>query len=139
MSVEARERQLANLKPYQPGQSGNPNGRPKGTRQAFSAGFFADLAEVWAQEGRAAMLATAKTQPSVFLGIASRLIPQQVAVELTSALPGNLSAADWALMMDIVEAVKTALPDAAQRSPSEVLALVQNSLAAALTQHGPKA
>jgi hypothetical protein len=28
MEVESRARQLANLKPFQPDQSGNPHGRP---------------------------------------------------------------------------------------------------------------
>ena len=37
---------------WQPGQSGNVNGRPVGSRQAFSAGFLKDLAEVWQAEGR---------------------------------------------------------------------------------------
>ena len=32
-----------NLKPWQPGQSGNLNGRPVGSRTAFSAGFLKDL------------------------------------------------------------------------------------------------
>ena len=40
---------------WKPGQSGNLNGRPVGTRQAFSAGFYRDLAEVFAKHGRAAM------------------------------------------------------------------------------------
>ena len=29
--TEKKQRQLANLKPFKKGQSGNPNGRPKGT------------------------------------------------------------------------------------------------------------
>jgi hypothetical protein len=37
---------------WQPGQSGNPNGRPVGSRTAFSVGFLKDLAEVWSVEGR---------------------------------------------------------------------------------------
>jgi len=49
---------------WQPGQSGNPNGRPVGSRTAFSAGFLKDLAEVWSEEGREAMVKTAKTNPS---------------------------------------------------------------------------
>jgi hypothetical protein len=76
---------------WKPGQSGNPNGRPVGTRQAFSAGFFKDLAEVWAAKGRDAMLHTATTQPATLLGIAARLIPQLVQMDLQAVLPGNLS------------------------------------------------
>ena len=59
MEVESRARQLANLKPFQPGQSGNLSGRPVGTRQAFSAGFLRDIAEVWSEEGRETMFKTA--------------------------------------------------------------------------------
>ena len=36
--------------------SGNLNGRPVGTRQAFSAGFHRDLAEVWQAHGRDSVL-----------------------------------------------------------------------------------
>jgi len=53
---------------WKAGVSGNPNGRPVGTRQAFSAAFYRDLAEVWAAHGKDAMLNTAKTQPATFLG-----------------------------------------------------------------------
>ena len=45
-----------NLKAWKPGQSGNLNGRPVGSRTAFSAGFLKDLAEIWSEEGRGAML-----------------------------------------------------------------------------------
>ena len=46
--------------------SGNPNGRPVGSRTAFSHGFLKDLAEVWQEHGRDTMLHTAKTQPATF-------------------------------------------------------------------------
>ena len=35
---------------------GNPNGRPVGSRTAFSQGFLKDLAEVWAERGKETML-----------------------------------------------------------------------------------
>lgn len=54
-----------NLKPWQPGQSGNPNGRPVGSRTA-SQGFHRDLAEVWADKGKEAILYTAEKHPAVF-------------------------------------------------------------------------
>jgi hypothetical protein len=34
---------------WPPGQSGNPNGRPVGSRTVFSQGFLKDLAAVWAR------------------------------------------------------------------------------------------
>ena len=51
---------------WPPGVSGNPNGRPVGSRTAFSHGFLKDLAEVWQEHGRDTMLHTAKTQPATF-------------------------------------------------------------------------
>ena len=57
----------------EPGQSGNPNGRPVGTRQAFSAGFLKDLAEVWQAPGRDSMLHTAKTPPATFFEAPNRM------------------------------------------------------------------
>jgi hypothetical protein len=53
-----------NLKPWPPGVSGNPNGRPVGSRTVFSQGFLKDLASVWASHGRAAMEKTAIDQIS---------------------------------------------------------------------------
>src|ERR1700733_6699538 len=48
------------------GVSGNPNGRPVGSRTAFSHGFLKNLVEVWQEHGRDTMLHTAKTQPATF-------------------------------------------------------------------------
>jgi hypothetical protein len=123
---------------WQPGQSGNPNGRPVGTRQAFSAGFFRDLAEVWAAEGRGAMLHTAKTQPATFLGIAARLIPQQVQMDLQATLPGNLSPADWADLRELLSAIQAGLPDAANRPPGEVFRHVLGAIQKSPLLNGSK-
>jgi hypothetical protein len=39
-------------RPFPPGVSGNPNGRPVGSRTAFSHVFLRDLAESWAEHGK---------------------------------------------------------------------------------------
>ena len=116
---------------WKPGQSGNLNGRPVGTRQAFSAGFLRDLAEVWSEEGRETMVKTARTNPAVFFATCARLIPNDVSVTIQQQLPGNLSAEDWAMIREIVEAVKQAIPDAASAPPGAVLEHVLGALRAA--------
>src|SRR5262249_5733044 len=115
---------LQNLTPWKPGQSGNLSGRPVGSRTIFSQAFLKDLAEVWSDEGREAMLKTAKTNPTVFFATCARLIPQDI--KLTVELPGNLSMEDWQVMKEIIAAVRQAIPD----PPGAVLEHVLGALRA---------
>src|SRR6516162_10991987 len=96
---------------WPPGVSGNPNGRPVGSRTVFSQAFLKDLAEVWSKEGREAMVKTAKTNPTVFFATCARLIGPEVKLTIEQQLPGNLSPSDWNLMTQILDAVKSAIPD----------------------------
>src|ERR1700722_18195814 len=120
-----------NLKPWPPGVSGNPNGRPVGSRSAFSAGFTRDLAEVWADKGRASMLYTAEKQPAAFFATCARLLPNDVRVTVEQQLPGNLSMEDWQVMKEIIAAVRQAIPDASSKPPAAVLDHVLEALRAA--------
>jgi hypothetical protein len=117
-----------NLKPWPPGVSGNPNGRPVGSRSAFSAGFTRDLAEVWAEKGKASMLYTAEKQPAVFFATCARLLPNDVRVTVEQSLPGNLSMEDWQMMKEIIAAVRQAIPDASSEPPGAVLEHVLSAL-----------
>jgi hypothetical protein len=74
---------------WQPGQSGNPNGRPVGSRTAFSAGFLKDLAKVWSEEGRETMVKTAKDQPTTFFAVCARLIPSDVKLTVKTHYAGH--------------------------------------------------
>jgi hypothetical protein len=101
--------------PWKPGQSGNPLGRPLGSRQKFSAGFLHDLAEVWDQKGRAAIEHTATKNPDLFFSTCARLLPNDVRVSVTQHNPGSLSNDDWQLMAHVLDAVKVLVPDAKDR------------------------
>jgi len=117
-----------NLTPWVAGQSGNLNGRPVGSRTAYSRGFFSDLSDVWAKHGKETMIKTAQDNPAVFFATCARLIGPEVKLTIEQSLPGNLSMVDWQVMREIVEAVKQALPGADQSQPAVVLQYVKDKL-----------
>jgi hypothetical protein len=113
---------------WPPGVSGNPNGRPVGSRTVFSQSFLKDLASVWAERGRAAMEKTAIDQPGVFFATCARLIGPEVKLTIEQTLPGNLSMEDWQVMREIIAAVRQAIPDASSKPPGAVLEHVLSAL-----------
>ena len=79
---------------WPPGVSGNPNGRPLGSRTVFSQGFLKDLAGVWASHGKETIIKTAQDNPGVFFATCARLIGPEVKLTIEQTLPGNLSRED---------------------------------------------
>jgi len=85
-----------------PGQSGNPLGRPVGARGRFSQQFISDLTNAWEQYGADALAQTAKLYPDRFAVSA----PKDLSVSVTAQLPGNLDPSDWALLVEVIGAVR---------------------------------
>ena len=93
---------------WPPGQSGNPAGKPPGTRTAFSQGFIRDFALVWAEEGLEAVRKVAKKSPEAFVAIAARNCPNDVRLTLEQAIPGGMSLEDYSLMREVIAAIRKA-------------------------------
>ena len=85
------EKQQRNLIPYKPGQSGNPKGRPKGSRNKLSEDFFRDLSEAWQAFGKPALMAMAWTDPVAFVRVAAQLMPKDVEVTATNIRAERMS------------------------------------------------
>ena len=56
---------------------------------------------------------TAEDEPSVFFGICARLLPAETRLTIETGLPGGLDPGDWALLREVIEAVRAGIPDAA--------------------------
>ena len=113
---------------WPPGQSGNPAGKPPGTRTAFSQGFIRDFALVWAEEGLEAVRKVAKKSPEAFVAIAARICPNDVRLTLEQAIPGGMSLEDYSLMREVIAAIREGLPDADRMQPGEVFQHVMSAL-----------
>ena len=69
--------------PWKPGESGNPAGRPKGSRNKLSEEFVAEVYADWCEHGAAAIKTVRETRPDVYVKVVASLLPRQVQAEVT--------------------------------------------------------
>lgn len=67
--------------PFQPGHSGNPRGRPKGSRNKLGEDFLTDLLEVWGARGKECIEATATNHPEKLVSIVAGILPKELNVK----------------------------------------------------------
>jgi hypothetical protein len=107
---------LKNLRPWHQGQTGNPNGRPT-ARSRLTERFIADVSTTWEQHGSKILQGMATKEPVKFADLCSRLIPRDMEVTLRQQLPGGLDQQDWAIMTELMTAIKECVPNAGAQEP----------------------
>jgi hypothetical protein len=114
-------------RPFPPGVSGNPNGRPPGhhTRHLFSEAFLRDLSASWGKDGPKVLERVAKENPSSYFSVCARLLPSDVAISIQAQSP-VLDARD----LSILRAIRDAIPNANELEPQAVLDHVLNAIRA---------
>ena len=68
---------------YLPGESGNPHGRPKGSKHELSEAFLNDLTSHWRVHGLDAIERACLTKPESYVRLVAGLIPKEVGLEVT--------------------------------------------------------
>lgn len=71
----------SNLKPWQPGQSGNPAGKPKGARNKLGEAFILALQEDFEANGKTAIQTVRSERPHEYLKVVASLLPKQVEIK----------------------------------------------------------
>ena len=64
--------------PWQPGQSGNPGGKPKGARNRLQGAFLNALADDFDQHGKKAIVDAREKDPMGYVKAIAALMPKQV-------------------------------------------------------------
>ena len=84
------EKKLRNLKPFKPGHSGNPKGRPKGARNRLGTQFLEALEADFNQFGPQAIALVREKKPEVYIKVVADLLPKEanINVEAGEAFPG---------------------------------------------------
>jgi hypothetical protein len=94
------------------GRSGNPAGRPQGSRQKISERLLSDLADVWEKHGRSVLARLAVDEPGKLASIAYGLLPKDIFISVEQKTPAGLDPDDWARMVSLARTMKEIAPDA---------------------------
>ena len=78
----ATEKKLRNLKPYKPGQSGNPKGRPKGARNRLGTAFLEALEGDFNRFGSQAIAQVREKKPEVYMRVVADLLPKEANINV---------------------------------------------------------
>src|SRR5262245_21054672 len=116
---------------WQPGQSGNPVGRVRGSRNKLSEEVICALLRDFRQHGQKAVARVRQTQPAAYLKILALLCPREHMVEQRNLIK---SLSDQELE-SMIEYLKTSL-EAQADGPVKVIEGTIESAAA--TAHAPK-
>ncbi len=63
---------------FKPGQSGNPAGRPKGSRNVLTENFITALTKDFAEHGVAAIKRAREDDPAAYLRVVASLAPKEL-------------------------------------------------------------
>ena len=74
--------------PWQPGHSGNPAGRPLGSRSKLSERFLCDLHAHWEQHGTSVLERVSQERPDVFLRVMASVLPKELHFTGTNMFDG---------------------------------------------------
>ena len=71
---------------YKPGQSGNPAGRPKGSRNKLGEAFIQAMHADFVEHGAAVIETVRREKPDQYLKVVASILPKELNVNVTNDL-----------------------------------------------------
>jgi len=109
-----------NLKPFKPGESGNPGGKPAGARNRLQAKFLNDLADDYEASGKSAIVACRTEDPVAYVRAIIALMPKELEIKRPlEEIPDADIVAAIALLRSAIPAEGVAVGAGAAKEPSK--------------------
>lgn len=120
-NTDNTEKKLSGLNPFKPGQTGNPLGRPKGSRNKLGEAFVAALHDDFQEHGVSVIETVRRDKPDQYLKVIASILPKELTVN-TNAL-GEMSddelAATLLALRDLATAVDAQVARAGKSETGE--------------------
>lgn len=96
---------------WKPGQSGNPKGKPKGSRIKFNDAFLADMLEAWESMGMTAIVQMAKGKPNEYvrasLDLFKAINPKEITVKNDGSITGRFNEDELDSLLALADRLET--------------------------------
>ena len=102
-------------KPWVPGESGNPRGRPLGSRNKLSEKFILALHDDFEEHGSAVIQQVRQERPEIYLKVIASLVPRELHFKSANAFEGMSDDELTSLLVDVGRPSLLKLEKAVQR------------------------
>jgi hypothetical protein len=86
---------------WQPGQSGNPKGRPLGSRNKLNEKFILALHDDFTKHGPAVIEKVRETRPEIYLKVIASILPRELHFKSANAFDGMSDEELSTLLVDV--------------------------------------
>ncbi len=94
-------------RPFKPGISGNPNGRPKGSRNRLTDQVLKSIAEDFAQHGSEVLERVRREEPATYLKMIVSLLPRELVMQFEQHRPSEVGQLEDEQIIELADAADT--------------------------------
>ena len=94
-ATDIAEGKQSGLIPFTPGISGNPKGRPKGSRNKLSEAFLAALLADFQEHGAEVIQSVRADKPDQYLKVIAAVLPKEMQLNASPMADDKHSETDW--------------------------------------------